>query len=177
MRRLTDDPADEVEASWSRDGKWIYFGSNKSGRFELYKMPAAGGEPVRITHGGGIRGVESVDGKWVYFAKEGFCPTSIWKAPMAGGQETFVLDHVASSVSFDVTADAIYFVAVDDGLKRAAIKTFNLASGALTTMRRLEKPWGYGLAISRDQRSLVYSEVEEAGSDLTLVINFRHERK
>lgn len=78
MRRLTDDSADEVEASWSRDGKWIYFGSNKSGRFELYKMPAAGGTPVGITRGGGVRGVESVDGKWVYFAKNAFSPTSIW---------------------------------------------------------------------------------------------------
>jgi eukaryotic-like serine/threonine-protein kinase len=177
MRRLTDDSADEVEASWSGDGKWIYFGSNKSGRFELYKMPATGGTPVLITRGGGVRGVESVDGKWVYFAKGGFWPTSIWKVPMVGGQEMFVLDHLASSMSFDVTADAIYFVAVDDGLKQAAIKTFNLASGALTTMRRLEKPWGYGLAISRDQRSLVYSEVDEAGSDLMLVINFHRERK
>jgi hypothetical protein len=83
-----------------------------------------------------------------------------------------VLNHAASSMSFDVSADAIYFVAVDDGLKQAVIKSFNLASGALTTLRRLEKPLGYGLAISRDQRSLVYSEVEEAGSYLTLVINF-----
>jgi len=173
MRRLTDDSADEVEASWSRDGKWIYFGSNMSGRFELYKMPAAGGASVRITRGGGVRGVESVDGKWVYFAKNAFSPTSIWKAPIAGDQERFVLDHVASSMSFDVTTDAIYFVAVDDGLNQASIKTFNLVSGALTTMRRLEKPWGYGLAISKDQRSLVYSEVDETGSDLMLVINFR----
>jgi hypothetical protein len=68
--------------------------------------------------------------------------------------------------------EAIYFLTVDDSSKQAAIKSFNLASGALTTMRRLEKPWGYGLAVSRDQRSLVYSEVDEAGSDLTLVINF-----
>jgi WD40-like Beta Propeller Repeat len=172
MRRLTDDPADEVEASWSRDGKWIYFGSNKSGSFELYKMPSAGGAPVRITRGGGVRGIESVDGKWVYFAKDGFSPTSIWKAPMADGKEMFVLDNVASSMCFEVTADAIYYVAVDYDLKLAAIKSFNLASGALTTMRRLEKPWGYGLAISMDQRSLLYAEVDEAGSDLMLVINF-----
>jgi Tol biopolymer transport system component/DNA-binding winged helix-turn-helix (wHTH) protein len=172
MRRLTEDFADEVEASWSRDGKWIYFGSNRSGRFELYKMPVAGGAPVRITRGGGIRGIESEDGKWVYFAKGGFSPTSIWKAPIAGGQEMFVLDHVASSMSFDVTADAIYFVAVDDGSRQAAIKTFNLVSGALTRMRRLEKTWGYGLAVSRDQRSLLYAEVDEAGSDLMLVVNF-----
>ena len=25
LRRLTDDPADEVEPRWSRDGRWIYF--------------------------------------------------------------------------------------------------------------------------------------------------------
>lgn len=47
----------------------------------------------------------------------------------------FVLNHAASSMSFDVSADDIYYVAVDDGLKQAVIKSFNLASGALTTLR------------------------------------------
>jgi Tol biopolymer transport system component len=35
---------------WSPDGKWIYFSSNRSGEFNIWKMPAAGGEPEQVTH-------------------------------------------------------------------------------------------------------------------------------
>jgi Tol biopolymer transport system component len=35
-------------ASWSRDGKWIYFGSNRSGKSQLWKVPVGGGDLVQI---------------------------------------------------------------------------------------------------------------------------------
>ena len=54
-KRLTDTPENEVETRWSQDGKWILFSSDKTGRFELYKMAAqGGGRPVQITRQGGL---------------------------------------------------------------------------------------------------------------------------
>ncbi len=44
VRQLTDHPSDDAMASWSRDGKWIYFGSNRTGDFTIWKIPASGGE-------------------------------------------------------------------------------------------------------------------------------------
>jgi Tol biopolymer transport system component/DNA-binding SARP family transcriptional activator len=35
----------------SADGSWLAFDSDRDGNQELYKMPVAGGEPVRLTHG------------------------------------------------------------------------------------------------------------------------------
>ncbi len=47
--RLTSHPAYEVQPRWSPDGKWIAFGSNRTGLFDVYVMPAAGGEARRLT--------------------------------------------------------------------------------------------------------------------------------
>jgi Tol biopolymer transport system component len=45
VQTVTSDPGNDLEPRWSRDGKWIYFSSDKSGRYEIYKVPANGGRP------------------------------------------------------------------------------------------------------------------------------------
>ena len=56
-RRLTDDPAEDDNPRWSRDGRWIYFHSNRSGEDQIWKIPAEGGEAVQVTKQGGMGGV------------------------------------------------------------------------------------------------------------------------
>jgi hypothetical protein len=73
-----------------------------------------------------------------------------------------------------VAAKGIYFVAAPGGQgDRTSIDFFDFASGKTMTLRRLDKPWWYGAALSPDQRSVLYSVVDNAGSNLMLVENFR----
>ena len=62
-RRVASDTPDAVVPSWSRDGRWIYFASTRTGRLEVWKVPAAGGQAVQITKRGGFAAFESQDGK------------------------------------------------------------------------------------------------------------------
>lgn len=49
-RAVADWPTDEREAMWSSDGSAIYFISNREAQLgALWKVPAAGGDPVRVT--------------------------------------------------------------------------------------------------------------------------------
>lgn len=48
-RRLTSHPGDEVSPVFSPDGEWIAFSGSYDGNFDVYVVPAAGGEPRRLT--------------------------------------------------------------------------------------------------------------------------------
>jgi Tol biopolymer transport system component len=67
VRRLTTEPFREETPSWSRDSRWLYFASNRSGAFEIWKL--AVDQPARVlqvTHTGGTNPVESADGRQLF---------------------------------------------------------------------------------------------------------------
>ena len=172
LTRLTKHPTDEGEARWSRDGRWIYFGSNRTGRDEVWRMPAAGGAPTQITRQGGTAAIESGDG-FLYYAKEARSPSSIWRVPVNGGAEVHVVDGLSYSINFAVGERGLYFVAVGDTGDKPSVDFFDFATGKRSTLVRLDKPFWFGMTLSPDERSLVFSLVDSAGSNVMLVDRFQ----
>ena len=64
-------PSQDVRPSWSADGQSLYFGSNRSGKEEIWRAPVHGGRPVQITRNGGMEAFESIAGEEVFFVKSG----------------------------------------------------------------------------------------------------------
>jgi dipeptidyl aminopeptidase/acylaminoacyl peptidase len=174
-RRLTaEDDYSDVAPSWSRDGQWIYFTSRRSGDWQVWKVPATGGELVQVTKQGGFVAFEAPDGKSVYYAKGDSVP-GIWRVPVDGGQEVPVLDSVAGYFGdWAVARDGIYFI--DPETKNgAAIEFFSFATRKITEVASLGKvavSWG-GFAGSPDGQWALYTLTENEGSDIMLVENFR----
>jgi WD40-like Beta Propeller Repeat len=167
-RRMTNHPADDAVASWSRDGRWIYFVSNRTKEWQVWKMPAEGGEAVQVTKNGGYVAFESLDGKFVYFSKD-LWQTSIWRIPVGGGEETNI---VKSALGFSVASRGIYFIAPHSG-GSSALKFLSFATGKVTTIAAIHRPVQWGLSVSPDERHVLYTQNDLNVGDLMLVENFR----
>jgi Tol biopolymer transport system component/predicted Ser/Thr protein kinase len=168
-QRLTAHPASDDTASWSRDGKWIYFGSNRSGDQQVWKMPSSGGEAVQVTRKGGFDPFESLDGKVVYYEKD----NGLWKVPVEGGAETRVLESINDFGNFALVEEGIYFIPAANSATDSSIQFFSFATGKIKQIARIEKPTDMGLSVSPDRRWILCSQIDQVGSDLMLVENFR----
>ena len=160
----------DITPAWSADGQWLYFGSNRTGRMEVWKMPAGGGAAVQITHGGGFAPEFSADGKLFYYVRGEGNTTTLWAAPAEGGDGR----QVAASVhrySFWVAKSGVYFLSVTlDG--PGSLQFLNTATGKITPVVALDKLADLGVAVSPDEKQVVFAEIDLQETDLMLVENF-----
>jgi len=168
-RRLTDTPNNEATPSFSRDGRRIYFSSLRTGRWEVWSMADDGGQPVQVTQTGGFAPLESADGQMLYYQKLQDV-SDIWTAPVRGGDETKVIELVGPR-QFAVGAEGIYSIRMTEQGWR--LQFFDFASRSLRDLAPVNQLTGLGLTVSPDGRFLLYTQLDQAGSDLMLVENFR----
>jgi Tol biopolymer transport system component len=171
-KRLTTNPASDALARWSHDGKWIYFASDRTGENEIWKIPTSGGEAVRVTQKGGFEAFESPDGKFVYYTKSEEGAEGLWRMPRNGGEETKVLESVAAR-GFAVVKEGIYFIPRPTAAGRYSIQFLDFATKRIRSISTIESEIGSYLSFSPNGRWILYSQIDQRGSDLMLVENFR----
>lgn len=175
-RRLTTDPARDMLPSWSRDGRWIYFASDRSGTFQIWKMAADGSAPaVPVTRNGGFGGTESPDGRFLYYART-ILSSPIWRVPVEGGEEVPVGDEVRSlrlPQNFAVGKQGIVFTSSDDPMQRFELRLYSFSTGKTQLLARIENGLGNGMSISPDGTTLLFATTGIHSGDLMMVDNFR----
>jgi TolB protein len=74
---------------WSPDGKTLAFVGQRKGEFDIYTIPAAGGEETRLTTAKGLDdGPEySPDGTYIYFNSERTGHMQIWRMKPDGSEQ------------------------------------------------------------------------------------------
>ncbi len=168
-RRLPAPPGGVKHPSWSRDGDWLYFCTKPLG---IWKMSSDGGGAVQIS-GKGDMPQESPDGKFVYYSDGWPSPLTIWRIPVGGGVENKILDSVNPSTLWTIAPDGIYHFSVADDKGHSELRLYEFTTGKVRELLTIERSLSYGLSISPDGRTILYTQLDEVGSDLMLVENFR----
>jgi Tol biopolymer transport system component/DNA-binding winged helix-turn-helix (wHTH) protein len=178
VRRLLNETSDDAVASWSHDGRWLYFASNRSGTWQVWKRTPDGGPPLQITRKGGFAALESPDGKSIYYTKSD--APGIFQVPVEGGNETQIVEEPPNTYwgYFALGADGIYYLG-DIGTSakhKPGFKFFDFATQKIRAIGEMEKdPFNGapGMSISPDGRFILSVQVDEARDTLMLAENFR----
>jgi Tol biopolymer transport system component len=169
-QRLTYHPANDAVASYSRDGHWIYFCSDRTGRWEIWKVLATGGQAVQVTRNGGYVAFESLDGAFVYYTKDLYT-SDLWRIPVGGGNEVEIVKSLMGN-GFALAHTGIYFEQPNNN-GSTSLKFLSFATGKASVLATITRPLDDDLSVSPDERYLLYTQLDRAGSDLMLVENFR----
>jgi len=168
--------ADSFLPSWSRDGRSIYFTSNRGEKgYQIWKQSvkdgAADGPPTQVTRDGGFGAIETVDGKMLLYTKRS--SQGIWGMPPNGDTETQIWGGPGPDnwSNWAVTKSGIYFLAPDTG-GPPKIEYLDFETKRLSQIGRLDKPSFYGLAVSPDGGTLLYSQWDRNEHQILVMEHF-----
>jgi len=159
---------DAVAPVFSRDGQWVYFSSRRTGQWQIWKIPLAGGEAVQVTAKGGYVGFESTDGSELYFSK--YDQPGIWKRS-SQNEETQVVMPLASQDTFNwqLAENGIYFVNRMIKNDIPVLCFFDFATGAIHErddfLQKLDSRMS-GICLSPNRKTILFSHVERVDIDL-----------
>ena len=155
------------------DGRWIYFHSNRSGQSQVWKARPDGSGAVPVTQRGGFAAMESPDGTVLYYSKFTQGAAALWSMPVAGGAEGELLAGMSDWSAFAPAAKGVYFIPPRGPFDPASIQFFHLAERRTTMVASLPKPVFLGLTVSPDEKSLLFTQIDEQASDVMLVDGLR----
>ncbi len=171
-RRLTEHPASDVAPSWSGDSTTVYFSSDRSGEWEVWRVSAEGGRASRVTYAGGYNAFESPDGQALYYTKKG--EPGLWRHGVEDEEETLALGALEPSDwgNWAVTNDGIYFIRREPA--GPTIRFYSFVAGWSSPIATLDDvPEQPSLAVSPDGRTLLYTHMDRNESDILLVEDFQ----
>jgi Tol biopolymer transport system component len=168
LHRITSGNYENVVPSWSRDGATIYFASNRTGDWQVWKHALATGAETQVTRHGGFAAFESYDAKTVYYSK--FTGGGIWSVPPNGGEERHLTEalHLGDWGNFTVTEVGIYLVdsSTEPGPTILYYTFQNRRTTPVVMLKQNALAGTSNLSSSRDGRTILYAQSECKGSIL-----------
>jgi Tol biopolymer transport system component len=172
LRQVTQAPSGDAMPSWSRDGRFLYFVSDRTGRSGIWRAPAVGGTEEQVTREGGDAPFESFDGTTLYYKRsEG--DGALLGRPTSGGPERVVVPCVHAQ-AYAVGPLGIYYVECpsQEGPYRRVLRHLDPATGRDRVFGTFDSSWVAGITVSPDGQTVVFGSSKE-GQDLMMIEDFR----
>lgn len=173
--QLTSGDAEDAAPGWSMDGKWVYFGSNRSGQWQVWRVPVQGGTAEQVTWGGGYVAMEVQRDTSAWLIYSGLDHPGLYARSLTGGEEHTISTSMQANHwnQWSVKDGHVYFVDMDNG---AMLKSWALDTGQYDTVFDFSKDEYEGftnLQALPTGETFLYTRLEQISGDLMLAENFQ----
>jgi Tol biopolymer transport system component/DNA-binding winged helix-turn-helix (wHTH) protein len=167
LHRVTSDPSNELAPSFSRDGRHVFFGSDRTGAWQIWRAPVDGtSAPECVTRDGGYVGRPSADARSLYFTK--FDRPGLFRLELDSGEESEVAgtEGLTDASLWDLLRDDLVFVTFESMTGRLLRR--NVATGELSELASIDARPGGGLTFDESLQTVLFTRVVRTESDLVL---------
>ena len=170
LRRLTTHEADDVAPRWSRDGQFIYFGSDRGNSWQIWRIPADGGLATQVTTDGGYTAEEASDGALLVAR---YTEPGLWRVANDAVQQLSAWPALGDWGTWAVTEHGVLVVErSDEGYQVLAIDpvtgTATLLPHVVSSLVENEP----SLTATADGTAVITARIDRVESDLLLVEPF-----
>jgi Tol biopolymer transport system component len=173
VKQRTVDSLQNLNPSWSSDGRWIYFTSRRQGTMQCWKLPEEGGEARLVNQYDCDEPVESADGLTVYFTRQ----NALWSMDLKTWKEAPVeeLGEKLVTRQWRLTPRAIFYALQEEGTGIALFR-LDLQTRQTKRISSLGGPFLFNQTVPlfdispEEERFLTY-DVEYRVGDISLLEN------
>jgi Tol biopolymer transport system component/DNA-binding SARP family transcriptional activator len=162
-RPLTEGTQTIEGVALSPDGRWLAFDSDRDGNQEVYKIPVAGGEPVRLTHAPQADFVStwSRDGRFIALHSYMAGTRRVRLVSSEGGEPNDVVPTPSNQRSPDLSADgrSLVFTADMGGQPQLFLAT-RASDTSWDSARQLTAAGGWAGRWAPDGHAIVYCRTD-----------------
>lgn len=169
---LTNHPADERVGSWSNDGRYVYFCSNRSDAvYQTYRVSVEGGEAEQLTQHGGGFGFESSDGAYFYYKKFDDLGGPIYRIDLDTREESVAINELVSAFRWSMEKSGLYYIAGDENCN-PTLKLFHTDTEHIDYLGTFDK-WYNFWDVSNDGSHIMLWDCGNFSGDIYMVDHFR----
>ncbi|WKE66877.1 winged helix-turn-helix domain-containing protein [Gallaecimonas kandeliae] len=151
---------------WSSDGKHLYFASERSGDWQIWRWDNGNSKPVQVTRSGGYCGQPDKAEKYLYLTR--VHTPGLWRMELATGQLTEVGTNITwqRCDGWQLAGSGIYYL-TDRGEQH--IHRYDLGSGSISEVLQLPQGYQAQFDVSPDEAQLLYTLPKKHPSELLLL--------
>jgi len=153
-------------ATWSLDGRFVYFSSDMDGDWQIYKKSVnSSSAPVRVTDRGGYSPEFLADGSMLYYK---YHQNGLWRMAVSTKEETKLVDdtNVFAYDALYARNQGFFYLAVGD--KQNTLRFYDLETDEVTDVQVLNNPL-LDYTISGDASVILYPKILNDETEIKLL--------
>jgi len=166
--RTGDPSANGIFPTWSRDGKGLYFRTDRDGRPRIWRIELSAERSEPLLEFDALYAIDDETGAGFYVAEVGR-PPALTHVNLRTRVRRQVFAGIASPTAIATSRQGVYFLTAPDPAGRSELRFLPRGTSDSIILRKLERPVDSGLGVSEDGRVVVYSQVDQEESTLVLV--------